>query len=69
MQHFCNIVYQDIIIIFGSNRLSAYSDLVCGEVVLTDHLFAGALEGVDGVAVSCHLSLKSLVLLDLTLNH
>lgn len=54
---------------FDSNRLSAYPDLVRGEVVLTDHLLAGALEGVDGVAMSCHLSLKSLVFLDLTLNH
>lgn len=53
----------------SSYRFSAYSDLVRDKVVLTDHLFAGALEGVDGVAVSSHLRFKSLMLLDLTLNY
>ena len=38
-------------------------------MVLTDHLFAGTLERVDGVAVSSHLSFKSLMLLNLTLNY
>ena len=36
-------------------------------MVQADHLFTGALKGVNGVAVSRHLGFKSLMLLDLTL--
>lgn len=51
-----------------SYRFSAYSDLVRSEVILANHLFACALQRVYGVAVSCHLGFKRLMLLNFTLN-